>query len=378
MNSSKFKILHIIPSLAKGGAERLIINICEELSLRENVEVKLIVLSKINEYKTIIDRVVPEIVNSKVTLSVFGNNIIDVDEFERIVNEFKPDIIHSHLFESEILSRIKIFEGVKYFSHVHSNIPQLVKFSINTLYNKKLLTNYFERRLILKQYKKCNNSFISISEDTDRYIRNNLPEEFNKRIHHINNAIDYNKFKGEVRVLDEEIRLVSVGSLVKKKNQIFLVDVVKALKDKGCEVILNILGDGPEKINIQERIQELGLEENVFLRGKVDDVKECLLKSNLYLHSAFSEPFGLVIIEAMATGLPCVCLDGKGNRNLIKEGKNGYLIEYPDSSLFSNKILEIISDKQKYSKMSEYCIEFTKGYDIKSYVDTLLKLYRDL
>ena len=78
----------------------------------------------------------------------------------------------------------------------------------------------------------------------------------------------------------------------------------------------------------------------------------------------------------MAAGLPVVTLDGRGNRDLIVQGKNGYMVYEQDTEQFADRILEIWNDKNKYNQMSAFAQDFARQYDIKPYVDKLLELYK--
>jgi len=78
----------------------------------------------------------------------------------------------------------------------------------------------------------------------------------------------------------------------------------------------------------------------------------------------------------MAAGLPVVTLDGKGNRDIIEQGKNGFMIYKQSAELFADKIIELIKNKELYQSMSAYAVEFAKKYDIKEYVDKLIDLYK--
>jgi glycosyltransferase involved in cell wall biosynthesis len=117
------------------------------------------------------------------------------------------------------------------------------------------------------------------------------------------------------------------------------------------------------------------LKEEVVFTGKVNDVNSWLSKSNLYVHSAFYEPFGLVLLEAMSTGLPVICTDGKGNRDIIRNGYNGYMIEKLDSVLMANKIIDLMNNHKLYYTLSKNAELFSSEYDIKQYVDKLVTIY---
>ena len=110
------KILHIISSLNKGGAERLTLDICRELK-RQGHEVQLAIFNNKNDYRCLSEEVNLQYLPIHIRPSVFGKWGVDIEALNRLISDFKPDIIHSHLFEAEILSRQNIFEGVKYFSH---------------------------------------------------------------------------------------------------------------------------------------------------------------------------------------------------------------------------------------------------------------------
>ena len=107
------------------------------------------------------------------------------------------------------------------------------------------------------------------------------------------------------------------------------------------------------------------------------NVSNYLAESNFYVHGALYEPFGLVLIEAMAAGLPVISINGGGNKDLILEGKNGHLFEAGQVEEFSEKLIYLSQRPDLYRKMRNEAIEFSKNYDIKQYIDKLLLLYSD-
>jgi len=373
------KIIHVIPSLRKGGAERLLINIISELHKREDVSCLIIALNEGNDYQELTTNLPIKVCNSKVDLSVLKSNRADINEFYEIVHKFKPHIIHSHLFEAEILSRWKILKGTIYFSHIHNNEKQFLNFDLSKFYIKRTLTNFYEKQFMLRKYKRCNNNFIAVSKHTETFLKDVFPYSFYKNIYYLPNAIDYNYFyfnKVEGNFIPE-YKFVTIGRLVDNKNQMFLVDVIEELHKRNIKATLDILGDGENREAIDLKIKKKNLQNYIFLHGNVSNVKEFLQKSSLYLHAATYEPFGLVILEAMASGLPVISLDGGGNKELLVNGKNGFMISKPSASLFADKIVKSIEDKFLYNRMSEKANVFAKEYDIKNYIKRLIILYYD-
>jgi glycosyltransferase involved in cell wall biosynthesis len=141
-------------------------------------------------------------------------------------------------------------------------------------------------------------------------------------------------------------------------------------------VQIDVLGDGPNHGRIAEKIKQYNLQDRVILHGNVNNVEDYLHQAHVYVHPATYEPFGLVLIEAMAAGLPCVCLDGRGNRDVIEEDKNGYIFSKADAKLFANCILQILQNPVKLQELSSYAIQYAAAYDMPLYINRLTELYK--
>lgn len=370
------RILHIIPRLNKGGAERLCLDICNQLQKHSDVQVRLISFSDENNYPFLTGNIDWQVIPASVRLSVLHKNVLNVEALQKAIEDFAPYVIHTHLFEAEIVSRSCHYPQVKWFSHCHDNMKQFRNFSIKTMFNKELLTNYFEKRYLFSRYKANGGTrFIAISKDTEQYFCK-AAKPFDVQL--LPNAIDYDKFKGNGNHQQgTKLRLVNVGSYQDKKNQKFLVEVAKVLRSRNVDFEINLLGDGEKYGYVARLISEANLQDKILQMGKVNNVEEYLWNSDIYVHSAYYEPLGLVLLEAMAAGLPVVTLDGRGNRDLIVQGQNGYMEYEQNAELFADRILEIWNDKQKYNEMSHFAQDFARKYDIKEYAEKLLELYKD-
>ncbi len=113
------KILQVIPSLNKGGAERLVLNLCKELSI--NNQVTLVTFRSDNEYAYLSKLIDHKVIPSILIPSLSGKAKVEVDVLQSFIDDYQPDVIHSHLFESEmVLSHINI-GGAKRIVHFHDN-----------------------------------------------------------------------------------------------------------------------------------------------------------------------------------------------------------------------------------------------------------------
>ncbi|MCK9612720.1 MAG: glycosyltransferase [Bacteroidales bacterium] len=370
------KILHIIPSLRKGGAERLALDMCNGLAEVSGIVVKLICFSDSNDYQDLSAHQQVEVIPSGISLSLYKKNKFRIQELQGEIEKYAPDVIHTHLFEAEIISRCVHYPRAVWFSHCHDNMVQFESFSWKTLFSKKRLTNFYEKKFLLNRYKANGGThFIAISEDARKYFEKTAPEY---PLTLLNNAVDYKKFYRKKEITDGggSLRLLNIGSFVSKKNQAFLLDVCRVLVQKKIDFELHLLGDGENRKALEEKAKTMRLEGRIFFHGNVDNVEEFLWNSDIYLHSATYEPFGLVLLEAMAAGLPVVTLDGRGNRDVMEQGKNGYMLFEPNAEAFAEKITELWRDKEKYREISRYAQMHAQKFDIKQYVTRLLEIYR--
>jgi glycosyltransferase EpsD len=121
----------------------------------------------------------------------------------------------------------------------------------------------------------------------------------------------------------------------------------------------------------------LDLSNQISLVGSQEKVEAFLWNADLYIHSAITEGFGLTLIEAMACGLPVVCTDGRGNRDLIHEGENGFMVGERDPKLLADKIELLLKNDNLRLEMGEKARKFAQGFGMEKYVESLLLLYKN-
>lgn len=375
MSNNKLKILHIIPNLKKGGAERICLDICQEL-VRTGNHVKLILLEDANEYEELSSGLDIQIAPGRPFLREKNEIKSGISHLKKIVANFQPSAVHTHLFQAEFVWKCANM-AIPSFFHIHDNIKVFEPFSSKNSF-KTNAVKWLEKRRYFKLLYNSNTTYLCISKDTESYVRNHL--DSNKiNIKLLHNAINYSRFHSKIQKQLNSFHLISIGSLVPKKGHLFLIDVInhlKSLTDK--KIFFQILGDGPLKPTIANRVKELGLLEEIQLLGKVNQPEEFLKSANLYIHGATEEPFGLVLLEAMAAGLPVICLNGGGNKDIMENGENGFCFDRASPEEFAAKIIATISDEEQYFKMSQYAKVFAEKYDIKGYTQDLIHLYKSV
>lgn len=178
--------------------------------------------------------------------------------------------------------------------------------------------------------------------------------------------------------LDQK-RVVSVGKLSKGKNFTALIRSWKIVHDRHPDWTLMILGDGEERTKLQDLIANLKMNDCISLIGKVDNVGSYLENSSLFALSSLSEGFCLVIIEAMASGLPVVSYDCPcGPKDIIVEGENGYLVPVGNETLLADRICYLIENDDDRNRMGKLAIKNTERFSIDSIMDNWLALFNDL
>lgn len=159
----------------------------------------------------------------------------------------------------------------------------------------------------------------------------------------------------------------TVSRLAKEKNLEFqikgLAHLKRMLKKEGKTFRHMMLGDGPERENIQQLVQELGLTENVIFLGKVDnaEMKNYQGAADAFLFTSKSETQGIVLLEAMAVGNPVVAVEASGVCDIVKNGGNGYLTE-EDSYRWAVQVKTVLEEVELREKMSQSARQTAKQY----------------
>lgn len=163
----------------------------------------------------------------------------------------------------------------------------------------------------------------------------------------------------------ENTKLISVGRLSKEKGYIDLLKVFKRLNKDYPKWTLDIVGDGVERENIENYIEKNNLKDKVTLHGfqGKEYIDKLLNQSSIYLMTSYTESFGIVLIEAMSHGVPCIAYDSaEGAREIISSGENGYLIKNRNLEAMVKKIEDLIQDEKERIKIGSQARDSVKKF----------------
>ena len=346
----KKKITILALHMGYGGVENAIATRASMLSKHYNVEI--ISLYK-QEYK------IPFKLDNKVKVTYLLNTVSNRQEF---IDNLK----HFHLIKT-------LKEGIKSIYILLNKNSKIIKYLINSD-AKIIISTRYEFSKLLNKYGRKNTLKISeqhVYDISDKYIEKlnklknidylmpvskNLLDEYKGKVHikmqYIPLALNYYPKDDELSQVNNK-NLIAIGRLDKVKGFADLITIMDILVDKDSEIKLNIFGDGSEKESLQELIKEKHLEKNIKLWGfkKYTFIKDYLKSSSLYLMTSLEESFGLVVIEAMSYGIPCIAFDSaKGVLDVINKD-NGYLIKNRNIEEYSNTILKYLNLSNKEKKL---------------------------
>ena len=175
--------------------------------------------------------------------------------------------------------------------------------------------------------------------------------------------------------IKDEVVLVSVGELSDRKNHKVILEALEKIED---DYIYIICGQGEKKEELVNLSKKLKIQNKVKFLGYRQDIKEILKASDIFCFPSKQEGLPVALMEAMASGLPVVCSNIRGNSDLIEEKKGGYLLEYNNSYEFLIKIHELINNDSLRKEMGEFNLEKIKDFDRKKVNNLMEEIYSEL
>ena len=206
----------------------------------------------------------------------------------------------------------------------------------------------------------------------------------NQEIRTIYNFIDYpapeldsgnlSNLREELGIGEDEKVVIHVSNFRKVKRVPDIIDTFVNVADKIPSKLL-LVGDGPEMSFVSKKIKTMGLQDKIILLGKQENLQELYSISDVCVLMSEKESFGLVLLEAMIHGVPCLGTNIGGIPEVIKDGVNGFIIELGDIKAASKRLLELLEHDALRNKMGEQSIQMIKDHFQTDYI---VNQYEDL
>lgn len=272
---------------------------------------------------------------------------------EKLLN-ICPDITVS-LLRREINFINDIHDGSKKIGEIHVNRHNYRNFEKSDTNIIKKIFSFFWQISLVSKIKKLDKFIVLTNED-----KLNWKEITNIQV--IPNPISF--IPKEKSTLKNK-KVIAVGRYSYQKGFDLLLKSWSIVNKIHPDWILNIYGSGDRKDYIQ-LAKDLNIQKNCNINEAVPNITEKYLESSIFVLSSRFEGFGMVIIEAMACGVPSISFNCPcGPKDIIRDGINGYLVETNDINNLANKICELIEDEKLKARMGKECVTDINRYCIE-------------
>ncbi|MEG0826001.1 MAG: glycosyltransferase [Bacilli bacterium] len=182
---------------------------------------------------------------------------------------------------------------------------------------------------------------------------------------------DYTNFSGK--------NIISVARFSEEKGLLDLIDVFDLIHKQDKKIKLYLLGDGYQRDEIALKIKAKHLDNSIVMPGFVDtlDQYNYYMDSSIYVMTSFTEAFGLVLIEAMNYGLPCIAFDcASGPRELLEDKKYGILISNRNKDKMAKEVVALINDKTGLKVYQKAVLKYVNNFSIEKIKEEWIKLLK--
>ena len=372
MNSSckqRITVLHILSSAGIAGGERYVLDL---LKYADKSIKHLVVLPYRGPFAQVLRDCKHNfsIVDMKKRFSI--RSILLLVQF---MKNNGVHIVHTHGYRAGFYGRVAcVLAGVKSVSTVHVSLYDYVDTPL-------LIRSIY---ILLERMLSCRNSkFICISDAMkDDMLRLGIKPE---KIVVIRNGIDLERFRPrpsreqisrEIGIKENAPVIGTVGRMVTEKGQIYLIEALKYLKTdlKGLKCLF--VGEGPMLSQLRKMASDSGIGDMCVFTGVRNDIESIYPLLLLFVLPSIREPFGLVLLEAMASGVPVIATDSGGPSEFIKSGINGVLVPPRDSKALASQISCLLSNNDKRMQIGRNGLRTAeKKFSVKKTAKKIEEIY---
>ncbi|MFG6666947.1 glycosyltransferase [Halomonas sp. HNIBRBA4712] len=305
--------------------------------------------------------------------------------FRQRLRAFRPDIIHVH--HPFWLGSMGLWMGrrlnVPVIYTYHTRLEHYAHFvPLPGALFRNLISHY-----LIKRFSNRSSGVIVPTYSAEEYLRMIgvktptlvQPTGIDTRRFAAANEREIATLKQRFALADDERVLVSVSRISKEKNIGFMLEALFDLKAQGAERFrLLLIGDGPDRDAVAARIEALSLSSEVTLVGAVapDAMASYYHLGDLFVFASTSETQGMVILEAMAAGLPVVAVRSSGIDDVVRDGFNGYKTPQ-NHRVWGQRVSELMEDPALRERLGRQAQTFAEDYDVERFGEAVTHFYAE-
>ena len=367
------KVLYFIDRMGRGGIQTLVFDIVSKLD-RNEIKVDFLFLDDGKEYD-----LEKKLIENDYTVYKLNDIWIekpsDFFKMDKALEHFfkennNYDIIHFHSTSKNYL----VLKKAKKYC-----IPVRVAHSHSTGFQSKNYLKIIFGTILKNKLIKYSTDFFACSEEAGEWLfGHKIVESPNFDI--IKNGIDCELFKfkkdirkkirNELKINENTIVIGHVGRFTKVKNHSFLIEVFKEYSNKNNNSVLLLVGDGPLKKDIEEKVHKYHLDKKVIFTGLKENVNDYLQAMDYFVFPSEKEGLGIVLIEAQANGLKCFTSKGTVPKEANVSDTVDYISLKLDAKEWAKQILSSSPNRLDNAKKIK-----ESGYDINESVKKIKEFY---
>lgn len=304
------------------------------------------------------------------------DNINAYKLIKKILLTKKYDVVHTHTPIASTITRLacKNIKNTKIYYTAHGF----------HFYKGASISNWLIYYPIEKYLSKFTDTLITINTEDYEIAKSNFKA---KRVVYMSGVgINIDKFKNivvdkvgkrqELGIPHDSSVVLSVGELNKNKNHDVIIRAIAKINNPNIHYV--ICGKGPVEGYLKNLCKELKIEGNVHLLGYRKDVAEIYKISDIFVFPSYREGLPVSLMEAMASGLPIVCSNIRGNTDLIENGKGGFLVSPSDPDNFAEYINELILNSKLRDKFIKFNLNKIEKYSLYNVTRELKHIYGEI
>lgn len=173
-------------------------------------------------------------------------------------------------------------------------------------------------------------------------------------------------------------QVVMLARLMPQKRIDLMIKVWERLASRFPDWKIKVLGDGLERDNLQQMIDNANLTDSFILAGAVKDVRSELASSDILCLTSEYEGFGIVLIEAMNMGVPVMAMEYVGVHDIINDGVDGYIVKFGDVDAYADKLATLITSREERKRLADNAYQSVHKFDREVVMNKWCKLFSDL